>query len=88
MTDVNKPKSTEKAWWTDALAMFTRLSIWIAVPVILASLLGSFLDDKYNTSPWLLMSCVGVSFIFTMIVLVKETMKSFKEIEEDSENKK
>ena len=79
-------KSTEKAWWADSLVMFAKLSVWIAAPVIIASLVGNYLDDKYNTAPWLLMACVGSSFIFTMIILVKETMKSFKEIEEDSEN--
>ncbi len=84
MTETNKLKSTEKAWWADALTMFTRLSIWIAVPVIIASLLGSYLDDKYGTAPWLLLACVGVSFIFTMIILVRETMKSFGEIEDKS----
>jgi F0F1-type ATP synthase assembly protein I len=81
-------KPTEKVWWADALAMFARLSVWIAAPVVIASLAGNYLDDKYDTSPWLLMACVGVSFVFTMIILVRETMKSFQDIERNSENKK
>lgn len=76
-------KTVKKAWWADSLSMFTRFSIWIAVPVIIASLLGKYLDDKYNTAPWILMACVGASFIFTIIFLVRETMKSFKEIDDE-----
>jgi len=88
MVEDNK-KTTEKAWWAEALPMFARFSAWIAVPVILASLLGNYLDDKHNTAPWILMACVGVSFIFTMIVLVRETLKSFREIEKSEDiNKK
>ena len=81
MIKKDSSKSREKAWWADALTMFARFSVLIAVPVVVASFLGNFLDKKYNTEPWLLLTCVGISFILTMIFLVRETMKIFREIE-------
>lgn len=89
MTEEQKPdKTPKKAWYADALLMFSRLSIWIAVPVILASIIGNWLDRRYQSAPWMLIACVGFSFIVSMYGLIKETMKTFKKIEEDEAKKK
>ncbi len=88
MIEKDEFKSLKKVWYSDALSMFFRLSAWVVVPVVLASLLGNYLDDKYNTDPWILIVCVGLSFVFTMIVLVKETLKSFREIEASNDSNK
>jgi F0F1-type ATP synthase assembly protein I len=67
--------------WQTALVIFTRLSVWIGVPIVLAVFLGKWLDNKYNTEPWLFLATVGVAFILSMVGLIKETLKEFKKID-------
>lgn len=66
--------------WQTALVIFTRLSVWIGVPIVLAVFLGKWLDNKYNTEPWLFLATVGVAFILSMIGLIRETLKEFSKI--------
>ncbi len=67
--------------WQTALTIFARLSAWIGVPVVLAVFLGKWLDQKYQTEPWLFLTTVGLSFVLSMFALVKETIKEFKKID-------
>lgn len=67
--------------WQTALVIFTRLSVWIGVPIVLAVFLGKWLDNKYHTEPWLFLTTVGVAFILSMFGLIKETLKEFKKID-------
>jgi F0F1-type ATP synthase assembly protein I len=78
----------EKAWYSEALNMFARLSIWVALPVVLASLLGRWLDSYFGTKPWLLILSIAIAFNVTIVVLIKETAKVFKKIETEEKNKK
>jgi len=88
MEEQKEVKQVDKAWRKDALMMFSRLSLWVAFPVILASLLGQWLDERFGTKPWILVVCVVVAFDVTIIVLVKETGRVFKKIEDDEKDKK
>jgi F0F1-type ATP synthase assembly protein I len=78
--DENKEKDKEKpeAWYAEALSLFSRLSIWIAVPVILATFLGKWLDRRYESEPWLLLLCVGISFVFSMGALMREVARIYR----------
>lgn len=78
--------TSSKAWWQPHLALFVRLSAWIAFPVILAVYLGNWLDNKYQSAPWLFLSCVGLAFVVSMLVLVSTTLKEFKKISETKIN--
>ena len=44
---------SKKAWWSQPVQMFLRISGWIAVPLIITLYLGKWLDDKFGTAPWL-----------------------------------
>ena len=85
---MNIDNKKEKAWWADGLMLFARLSSWIAIPVILGAFLGKYLDDKYDSEPWLFLLLVGLSFIVSMIGLVRNTLKEYKKIEGESTNNK
>lgn len=67
-------------WWKPSLELFARLSSLIAIPVILAVFLGKWLDQKYQTEPWLFLGCVGVAFTFSMFGLIKTTFTEYKKI--------
>ncbi len=72
-----------QAWWQPALMLFARLSVWIAGPVIIAVFVGKWLDQKYNSAPWLFLGCVGAAFFISMIGLIKNTIQEYKKIEKN-----
>lgn len=80
----NDNQSQNSPWWQPGLLLFTRLSGWIAGPVILAVFVGKWLDRKYNTEPWLFLLSVGIAFIFSMIGIVKDALKEMRKIEEEA----
>jgi len=81
-------KKNNIAWWQPALIMFVKLSGWIGFPIIIALFLGKWLDKKYDSEPWLLLSCIGVAFVISMVGLVKETASEYKKIERLGKNDK
>lgn len=68
-------------WWQPGLILFSKLSTWIAIPILLALFIGKYLDKKLGTEPWLFLSFTGVSFIISTIGLVMESSKAMKKIE-------
>jgi len=78
----------EQAWWQPAIMMFARMSVWIAVPVLLAVFLGKWLDKKYDTEPILLLVTVGLAFLFSMFGLYKNAVEEYKKIEQDGKKSK
>jgi F0F1-type ATP synthase assembly protein I len=75
-----EPKNN-KNYWVEPLKMFFRLSAWIVFPVLLGVLLGKWLDNRYNSSPKWFLIVVGLSFVISMVGLVKDTLKEYKNIE-------
>jgi hypothetical protein len=43
-------------WWRDGLIIFAKVSAYIAIPVIIASYIGKYLDQRYNTGNLLFLS--------------------------------
>lgn len=81
--------SSEQApWWQPGLILFSKLSTWIAIPILLALFIGKYLDKRLGTDPWLFLSFTGVSFIISTIGLVYESSKAMKKIEEEEQRKK
>lgn len=74
--------------WQTALVIFFRLSVWIGVPIVVAVFLGKWLDQKYQTEPWLFLATVGAAFVVSMFGLIKETMKEFKKIDDHKKEDK
>ena len=82
--DIENPgqeKNQPVVWWQPAIVMFLKLSVWIAGPIIIALYLGKWLDEKYQTGPWLFLSCIGLAFIISICGLIKNTIEEFKKLE-------
>ena len=67
--------------------VFMRVSSWIALPVIIGAFVGKYLDMKYGTGNLWLLTVIGFSFLISMVGIVKETNKKFKELQNTKENK-
>jgi len=81
MADKDLKKNNQAAWWQPAVIMFAKLSGWIATPIIIALYLGKWLDKKYDSSPRLLMICIGLAFFISMIGLTKEAVREYKKMD-------
>jgi len=76
----------QSPWWQPGLMLFTKLSGWIAGPVIVAVFLGKWLDRRYDTEPWLFIITVGVAFVLSSFGIMRDSTKEMKRI--DQENRK
>lgn len=76
-------KKEQAPWWQPGLILFSKLSTWIAIPILLALFAGRYLDKKFGTEPWLFLSLTGFSFLISTAGLVFEANKAMKKIEAD-----
>jgi F0F1-type ATP synthase assembly protein I len=74
--------------YSNAILLFLRMSGWIVIPVIVAFVLGGYLDNKFDSSPIIFLLMLGLCFVVSMIGIVKESLKEYKRIESLSNNKK
>lgn len=85
---MNIKEKPNVAWWQPGMQLFLRLSGWIGGPIIVAVIVGKFLDRRYQTEPWLFLATVGISFVISMAALIKIGFKEFKKIESDAAKEK
>src|SRR3989338_10814390 len=78
--------SVQAAWWQPAIIMFLKLSVWIAVPIIIALYLGEWLDNKYDSSPWLFLTCLGLAFAISIFGLIKSASRELEKFEKNGKN--
>lgn len=88
MLEIDSEKEVKDQWWLPGMLLFINVIGWVAGPVIIALLVGRWLDDKYQTSPWILLIFVFVAFVFSIIGIVKETNKTIKQIEGNKKEEK
>ena len=80
-------KEKKQAWWLGPAVMFINLSGWIIIPVLGGLLAGRWLDNKFNTRPWLFLICIGIAFIISISGLIKNTIKEYNKIIKDVDKK-
>ncbi len=76
-------EDTIKPWWHDPLMSFFKISAWIVGPILLGVILGDFLDEKFDTSPWIEIILTGVLFLFSVYHMVKDGKKYEEEIDHE-----
>ncbi|MBI2474035.1 AtpZ/AtpI family protein [Candidatus Uhrbacteria bacterium] len=80
------PVHNDAAYYRLAGRIFADFSGIIAVPAVLAALLGKWLDQKQGTEPRYLILCLIVAFFFTGVLIVKKA-KFYKDQYESVINK-
>ena len=64
--------TNDRAYQRLAMKIFADFSGTIAVPAVLAALLGKHLDAKYGTEPKLLLLLLAIAFALTAMMVVKK----------------
>lgn len=85
MDNQEKPNTDKAPWWREGLIIFAKVSAYIAFPVIIASYIGKFLDNKYNTGNIIFFVLIGLAFISTIYLIWKE-MREYKKKLGNEEN--
>jgi len=88
--DKKNDKKENVPWWQPGILLFVQLSGWLVVPIILSVFLGQWLDQRYNTKPWLFLATVIVAFVISMFGIVKEASQAIQQMEKlnkDNTNK-
>lgn len=65
--------TTDAAYYRLAMRIFADFGATIAVPAVLAALLGKWLDGQFDTYPRYLIICLTATFILTAVIIVKKT---------------
>lgn len=83
MNNQEKPNIKDAPWWRDGVIIFAKVSAYIAVPVILASYIGMYLDKKYDTGNLMFLCSVALAFILTVYLIWNEMRIYKKKIEKE-----
>ena len=75
MDEKNKPNIP---WWQPGTQLFLRLSAWICGPIIVAVFVGKYLDKTFHTAPWLFLATVIVTFVFSIVQIVRIGLKEIE----------
>jgi F0F1-type ATP synthase assembly protein I len=67
-------------WWKDGVAIFTQVSVWIVVPILLALFVGKSLDAHFGTKPIIFLVLAGVGFLFSCFGIVRVIKNYIKEM--------
>jgi|GEM_PF-378071 len=78
----------ENLWWRNALDIFSKITAWVAIPVIVALVLGKYLDTRWGTKPWAFLILTGIAFIISLTAIGFITTKYIRSIESAIKDKK
>ncbi|KKP85558.1 hypothetical protein A3B84_00355 [Candidatus Nomurabacteria bacterium RIFCSPHIGHO2_02_FULL_35_13] len=80
---MEEDKSKKGIWWKPAVEIFSEISTWIAVPIILAVIAGKALDERYGTKPWILLGFAGTSFLISSFGIVRSVKRFIEKTKEE-----
>ncbi len=78
----------KKPWWEPAVEIFSQVSGWIAGPVVVALILGKYLDGRFDTKPWIFLGLTGFAFLVSTYGIVKVVSRYMKKIVEEDKQEK
>ena len=82
------PGSGRGPWWKPAVQIFSEISTWIVVPIVLALIFGKMLDARYGTKPTIFISLVVVAFLFSCFKIVSVVKSYTKKLKDKDTDKK
>ena len=74
----------KKLYWQPAVEIFSQVSVWIVVPIVLALIFGKMLDTHFGTTPIIFLALAGVGFLFSCFGIMRVVKKYVKEIQNQS----
>ena len=75
-------------WWKPGVQIFSEISTWIVVPIILALIGGKALDNHYGTKPMWLLILAGAGFAVTIYGITRSVRKFAAKAKREEQNNK
>ncbi len=82
MVEPKQSSNNVGPWWKPAVEIFTQVSVWIVVPILVALILGKSLDAHFGTKPILFLILAGIGFLFSCFGIVRIIRNYMKQITE------
>ena len=76
-----EPNDTNGPWWKPAFEIFGRVSAWVVIPIVLALIIGKYLDAEYDTKPWIFLTLSLVGFLISSFGIVRTIRNYIQKIE-------
>lgn len=83
-TQIEKDTKNNTIWWRGAVLFFVRVSGSIAAPIIIAVLLGKYLDNYFSTGRIFFFSLIALAFVTSLVFIVRQSKKAILDIENES----
>ncbi len=88
MINRKQPKNAEEQTYIDGWKIFFGLTVWLVVPLTIANFLGLWLDQKFQTKPWLFLGSLAIAFGTTSFGIVSQALKLLRDIKNSEKAKK
>lgn len=82
------PETRQEKWWQEGLGLAMELTGWLIIPILGALILGKWLDNHYDSAPWLFLLCTAVAFIITCCGIIYKAAIWMREISTDQNKQK
>ena len=69
-------------WWKPGIQIFSQVSIWIIVPILVALFAGKSLDAHFGTKPIIFLFLAGIGFLFSCFGIFRVINKYIEEIKD------
>ena len=82
MENDNQNSNSRGPWWKPGVEIFSEVSTWIVVPIVLALIFGKMLDAHFGTRPVIFLSLAGVAFLiscYKIVRVIKDYMKKLQD---------
>jgi len=74
-------KDAKQSWWRPAIEIGGLVSSWIIAPIILALIIGKWLDTYFDTTPIIFLSLAGFAFLISLFGVARSITKYIRQIE-------
>lgn len=81
---IENNQDNKKPFWGPAVEIFSQVSGWIVGPVIMALIVGKYLDGRFDTKPWIFLGLTGFAFFVSAFGIVKIVSRYMKKISEEN----
>ncbi len=76
----NRSGLLKEPWWQEAVSLFTRISGWVILPLIVGFSLGRWLDQRYGSGQkWFFIS-LAAAFVISTIGMILQVKKEYGKI--------
>jgi len=79
--------SKKDAWWAPALEIFSEVSSFIVVPIVVALVAGKALDAHFGTRPWIFLALAGLGFLVSVYGIWKVVKRYGDKLKELNDGK-